>query len=135
MNREWTGSVAVLPDSMAALAIEMSNLATNRNAPMDESDAREMADFLRDHAYTLAEWSDAIRELYARLDEPKGEIPTNAQAIALGNFLRGHFRSDDVSSRYANVSRGGAGLGDSYLHVRFGDGYEGGIDPEGRTST
>ena len=64
-----------------------------------------------------------------------GDVPTNAQALALGRFLRGHFRSDDPRCRGAHVSRGGTGLGDDHLYVRFNDGYEGGIDREGRTST
>lgn len=63
-----------------------------------------------------------------------GEVPTVAQGIALARFLRPHF-TGDKSHWGAFVSRGGAGLGDSYLHVRFNDGYEGGIAKDGSTST
>jgi hypothetical protein len=141
-TREWTGSVAVLPESMAAFAVEMANKANDALEELrtaeDRSDVdralSEVATFLQDHAYTLGEWSDAVRELYARLDE--GEFPTNAQGVALARFLRPAF-ADDVkpADRFANVSRGGMGLGDSYLLVRLADGYTGGIDTEGRTST
>jgi hypothetical protein len=62
-------------------------------------------------------------------------VPSNAQALALGRFLRSKFAAHDPIQRIAYVTRGGAGLSDDYLHVRFGDGYEGGIDREGRVST
>jgi hypothetical protein len=142
-QREWTGSVAVLPESMAAFAVEMSNKAYEARGELRSSERSdvdhalsELVSFLQDHASTLAEWSDAVRELYVRLDEPKDEFPTNAQGVALARFLRPAFR-DDVrpADRYASVSRGGEGLGDSYLLVRLADGYTGGIDREGRTST
>ena len=108
----------------------------------------------RELAAALAnnEWSpDARRlaELVAALDEwrlndgfdpylpeiPEGAVPTHVQALALGRFLRGHFQHDDPIMRAATVSRGGAGLPGSYLYVRFNDGYEGGIDRDGRVST
>lgn len=62
-------------------------------------------------------------------------FPNHVQAIALGRFLRGRFSLRDPSMRRAVVSRGGAGLPDTYLHVLFNDGYEGGVDFEGRVST
>lgn len=130
-EREWTGSVAVLPESMRLLALQMDELANT--GAVDGVEMRG-ADFLRDHAATLAEWADAVEQLYARLDE--GEIPTNAQGIALARFLRPAFRDDaHPADRSAHVSRGGAGLPDSYLYVRLSDGYEGGIDSDGRVST
>jgi hypothetical protein len=66
---------------------------------------------------------------------PDDAVPNHAQALALGRFLRGHFQSERVECRIAHVTRGGMGLNDSYLGVRFGDGYEGGIAPDGSTST
>jgi hypothetical protein len=131
--REWTGSVAVLPEAMAELAVEMMNLATQ------QADPAVVRQWLRNHASTLGEWSSAVRELYVRVDETDGEVPTNAQGIALARFLRAQFR-DDVhpGDRSAHVSRGGAGLGDDYLHVvlnPYGRRFEGGIDREGRVST
>lgn len=130
-EREWTGSTAVLPESLRLLALQMQELANTGAINGVEMTA---ADFLRDNAYTLSEWADAVEQLYARLDE--GEIPTNAQGIALARFLRPAFRDDaHPADRSAQVSRGGMGLPDSYLLVRLSDGYTGGIDRDGRTST
>lgn len=133
-ERQWTGSVSDLPKAMRELAIEMSRIASAGNAPRDESDANQLAGFLQDHAYTLSEWADAVEQLYARLDQ--GEIPTNAQGVALARFLRPQFR-DTVhpADRRATVTRGGAGLSDTYLLVTLPGGYQGGIDHEGRVST
>ena len=66
--------------------------------------------------------------------DTEGEVPTVAQGVALARFLRPHFQMDAVN-RGAFVSRGGQGLGDNYLYVRFNDGYEGGIAKDGSTST
>ena len=88
----------------------------------------------------LAEWIDRLVNVAGELEEgyikldTEGDVPTVAQGVALARFLRPHFQGD-VSHRAAFVARGGAGLGDNYLHVRFNDGYEGGIDKTGRTST
>lgn len=79
-------------------------------------------------AYDLA---GAVIDL---LDTPD-EVPTVEQGIALARFLRPHFREPRPGGRYAQVSRGGAGLSDDYLLVRLSDGYEGGIDRDGRVST
>lgn len=125
-GREWTGSVSDLPNSLRALAQEFAEKAlANPGSPH--------ASYLQDHAYTLNEWGDAVELLYAKLDE--GEIVTNAQGVALARFLGNGFRNAERRFAWANVALGGAGLPDSYLHVRMGDGYEGGIDREGRVST
>jgi hypothetical protein len=126
-GREWTGSVSDLPKSLRALAQEFLAKA---NAHPDSP----LASYVQDHAWTLTEWADAVELLYARLDT-EGEVPTNAQGIALARFLRGHWTNVENRFRFASVSRGGAGLSDDYLYVRMGDGYEGGIDRAGRTST
>lgn len=88
--------------------------------------------WLLEHAQRLSQLAVHARECYARLLPADGEIPTSAQGVALARFLRGHLRD---RSHYATVCRGGAGLPDSCLYVRFDDGYEGGIEREGRTST
>lgn len=123
-DREWTGSVSVLPQSMRELALEFDRKA-------HEHGTSPLSSYLVDHASTLIEWADAIEQLYARLDE--GDTVTNAQGVALARFLRGHFMRDRFSN--ATVCRGGAGLPDDFLYVRFSDGYEGGIAPNGDTST
>lgn len=127
MPREWTGSVANLGASMRLLAEEFAK----RGYSTEASNVRREREYLADQAYTLAEWADAIEQLYARLDE--GEVPTNAQGVALARFLRGHFRNDRFAN--ATVTRGGMGLSDKYLLVRMSDGYTGGIAPNGDTST
>jgi hypothetical protein len=139
-ERQWTGSVAKLPESMDQLAVEMSMKASAAAVRLaDVPEARELAQFLADHAYTLSEWADAVRTLYVRVDETDGEVPTNAQGVALARFLRPGFERADRADRHAQVSRAGAGLGDDYLYVRVPNGrggwYEGGIDREGRVST
>lgn len=126
-GREWTGSVSDLPNSLRALAQEFAEKAlANPGSPH--------ASYLQDHAYTLNEWGDAVELLYAKLDE--GEIVTNAQGVALARFLRPSFADDaDPGYRHATVMRGGMGLPDDYIAVSLPDGYVGGIDREGRTST
>lgn len=81
-------------------------------------------------AYRLAQ---GVADLLGPADD---EVPTIEQGLALARFLRPAFRdSVHVGLRSAFVARGGAGLPDDYLHVRLQDGYEGGIDREGRVST
>jgi hypothetical protein len=76
---------------------------------------------------------DAV-ELAGFFADHDGQHPTGAQGLALAKFLRSQFR--DRMCAAAHVYRGGVGLPDDYLHVVFPhSGYEGGIDPEGRTST
>lgn len=63
-------------------------------------------------------------------------FPTNAQGRALTRFLRPHFKDGNSPDQWgARVTRGGLGLSNDYLLVTFNDGYTGGIDREGRTST
>ena len=84
-------------------------------------------------AEKLAEMANELEADYVLADS-EGDVPTNAQGIALARFLRPGFRGDR-RDRYASVSRSGAGLGEDYLFIRLADGYEGGIDRDGRTST
>lgn len=93
--------------------------------------------YLLDHAASLAEFAEQVRDEYVRIAGSRDpeDIPTAAQGVALARFLRGHFRHTDPMKRLAYVTRGSIGLSEDFLHVRFGDGYEGGIDPSGRTST
>lgn len=93
--------------------------------------------YLRDHAALLAELARQVRDDYVRVSgrrEPE-DMPTVAQGVSLARFLRGHFRHSDPMQRLAYVTHGSAGLPKDFLHVRLGDGYEGGIAPDGRTST
>jgi hypothetical protein len=85
-----------------------------------------------EHARQLNTLAEQAREQYARLLPANGEIPTSAQGVALARFLRPHLRD---GRGCATVCRGAVGLPDSYVYVRLDDGYEGGIDREGRVST
>ena len=85
-----------------------------------------------EHAHQLNTLAEQAREQYARLLPANGEIPTIAQGVALAHFLRPHLRD---GRGCATVCCGAAGLPDSYVYVRLDDGYEGGIDREGRVST
>lgn len=125
-DREWTGSCANLAESLRMLAIEFMNKSR-------EHPDTPLSSYLQDHAYTLGEWGDAVDALYARLDE--GELVTNAQGIALAAFLRRGWMNAERRFQFASVARGGDGLPETYLLVRMGDGFTGGIDPDGRTST
>ena len=82
-------------------------------------------------AERLAEMANELEASYV-LADCEGDIPTNAQGIALARFLRPAFR---VRSDYATVGRGGSDLPSGYIYVRLADGYEGGIDRNGKTST
>lgn len=123
-NREWTGSVAALPESLRNLAQEFMRTS--------HGDPALLAGYLRDHAYTLNEWGDAVDQLYVRLDErPREGCPTNAQGVALA----GRFKPDTTS---IVVTRGGFGLPDTYLYVvesNSGRDFHCGIDEEGRVSS
>lgn len=142
-ERQWTGSCANVPESLRALALEFmtkayaarDELKIDSGAERSDVDRAlaELSAYLIDHAATLSEWGDAVEQLYARLDE--GEIVTNAQGVALAGFLRRGFRTAVPAYRWANVAQGGMGLPNTYLSVRMADGFEGGIDQEGRVST
>jgi hypothetical protein len=120
--------------------------------PMENlREQREIAGRLISHRAPRPAYEDVQRlaELALALDEwrltggfdpylppvEEDDVPTHVQALALGRFLRGHWRREQPRNRFCHISRGGAGLPDSYLLVRFADGYEGGIDREGNTST
>jgi hypothetical protein len=118
---------APLPDRLRALAEEFQRVAWER-------DARAGDEFLRDHAASLCEFAAQADEEYVRVGGDD-EIPTTAQGVALARFLRGFMRGPKGPRAHALVSRAGAGLPEDYLHVRMDDGYEGGIAPDGATST
>lgn len=86
-----------------------------------------------DLAMRASELSNEIADSYV-LADAGGDIPTNAQGIALARFLRPQFR-DGIRDAYATVARGGFDLPTGYITVRLPDGYNGGIDREGNTST
>jgi hypothetical protein len=120
MQREWTGSCANLAESMEALAVKFA------------SRANETGDsFLQDEAYTLSEWADAIRELYARLDVGDGLV-TNAQGVAIARLMRG--RLDETATVSRPLART-AGLPENWLLVTFSAGFECGIAPDGSVSS
>jgi hypothetical protein len=126
-----TGTRAPLEDRLDALVHQFVSKAWREDTTPGERQ------YLLDHAASLAEFAEQVREEYVRVAgsrEPQ-DIPTLAQGVALAWFLRGHFRHPDPMKRLAYVTRGSVGLPEDFLHVRFGDGYEGGIAPDGRTST
>lgn len=126
-----TNTRAPVEDRLDALAQQFVSRAWREDTPPAERQ------YLLDHAASLTEFAQQVRDEYVRAAGNRGpeDIPTVAQGVALAHFLRGHFRHADPTKRLAHVSRGSLGLPADFLHVRFGDGYEGGIAPDGRTST
>jgi hypothetical protein len=120
-----TQTRAPLDERLAALAMQFLEQAEDADAS-----APQHAAFLSTHVESLTDFARQLREEYTRLTAE--EIPTCAQGLALARFLRPAFRDKRVG---AHVCRGGQGLPEDYLHVRLSDGYEGGIAPDGRTST
>jgi hypothetical protein len=109
----------------------------------DGDDAQVVAQtsrqFILDHAASLSEFALQVREEYARIRGSSPVVhngvpsfPTAAQGLALAGLMRGRL---DASGGWARASRGGGGLGDDYVYVQLHDGYEGGIDTDGRVST
>lgn len=128
-GREWTGSVARLDDAMVELAVEMANLGTPRDEPLDDERVRA---WWRDHAYTLSEWAAAVRELYARLDE--GEHVTNAQGVAMARLLRNarELRVNRIASSIEQERTGGSDPMLGFVQTyRDGTRIYGGIEPDG----
>jgi hypothetical protein len=114
-----------LDERLAALAMQFLTKSEDASAS-----APQLAAFLRAHVESLSDLARQLEEEYARLTTH--EIPTGAQGLALARFLAPHLRDMSIG---AHVCRGGKGLPEDYLHVRFTDGYEGGIAPDGATST
>jgi hypothetical protein len=88
--------------------------------------------------HLLASYDALIRDLalVESSNTPDEGFPTNAQGRALTRFLRPHFKDGGHPAEWgARITRGGLGLSDDYLLVQFNDGYSGGIDRAGRTST
>lgn len=120
-----TQTRAPLDERLAALAMQFRTQAEDAGAT-----APQHAEFLRSHVASLADFVQQLEDEYARLTTE--EIPTCAQGLALAQFLRPAFRDTGIG---AHVWRAGLDLPDDYLYVRLSDGYEGGIAPDGRTST
>jgi hypothetical protein len=120
MQREWTGSCANLAESMEALAVKFANRAN------ETGDS-----FLQDEAYTLSEWADAIRELYARLDAD--EPHTNAQGVAISRRITERTERVEIFPRPFDLPEG-------YLLATFHDRdaampFVCGIAPDGSVSS
>lgn len=126
---------APLDERLAALA-----LAFYERAWKEGTTPSADREFIRDHAASLEGFAAQARDEYVRVKNGDAsneglDVPTNAQGIALARFLRPHFRNARPGDAHAQVMRGGLGLPTNYLAVRLPDGYEGGIAPNGDTST
>jgi hypothetical protein len=106
-----------LADRLEELAIEVVGRASDPQ------------DWITTLAYQLSRLARQARENYERLLPAEGKTPTAAQGVAIARFVRSR------SAGQATITLGVLGLPDNFIHVRFPDGHEGGIDPEGRTST
>lgn len=130
---------APLHERLNALALQFDQMSHSDHPEWtgDGMANGKLGAFLRDHAQSLAEFAQQCEDEYVRTAGGDVEdVPTTAQGVALARFLRRQFRpSVHPGERHAHVSRGGAGLPGDYLHVRMADGYEGGIDRDGRVST
>jgi hypothetical protein len=138
-EREWTGSVAVLPESLRKLAIDMANLANAAREQLEVLDAslyddevqqlQGLADaqraFLAGHAYTLREWAVAVEQLYARRDES-----LNAQGLALARLMAGR-RGERVNI----LTNATFTLPEGWWLATFECGFECGIAPDGSVSS
>ena len=124
MSREWTGSCSRLDEAMRELAIKFAERGSGNG---ELSDVQE---FLRDEAYTLNEWADAVAQLYARLDA--GEPYTNAQGVAITR------RITERTSRVVIFPRQ-PDLPDGYLGAFYedvdGNGFTCGIAQDGQVSS
>jgi hypothetical protein len=116
------------PGAGGDLAAQLGELA---RIVYERGEATEDAWFLN-HAHKLNDLAEQARNCYIPLVAADEEIPTSAQGVALARFVRPHLRDRRGS---ATVCRGPRDLPDGYLYVRCDDGYEGGIDREGRVST
>jgi hypothetical protein len=116
---------------------QVNEIAIRLAALAEGTSTLELREAIYDEAHRLSALAGHLEKF--DLEEREGVVPTPRQALALGRFLSTTMRDDryelDPGSAGARVSRGGAGLPDTYLLVQLGDGYTGGIDREGRTST
>lgn len=74
--REWTGSCAVLPESMREFA---TSLIEHGHATNDS--------FCVDHASTLREWADAVEQLYVKRDAVERVAMQLLDALGLRHAL------------------------------------------------
>jgi hypothetical protein len=113
-----------LPEAIAQLALSIT---------MTPGVTRGEQAWLNNLIERLGELADQATTEYERVRPVEGDSPTAAQGVALATFLRSRLQHPD---EYATVSLGSpAGMLPNYVLVRFSDGYEGGIDREGRVST
>lgn len=124
-QREWTGSVAVLPEAVRELAVKMANLANQGWREENLDQVQKLEAFLRDEAYTLNEWADAIEQLYARRDES-----LNAQGLALARLMAGR-----RGERVTVITNATFTLAEGWWLVTFECGFECGIAPDGSVSS
>jgi hypothetical protein len=82
----------------------------------------------------LAPYVSPIERAVAVTERTTEQLPP-AQVFALARFVMRGLGSERRGDRWFRCSLGGAGLPDDYLHVVMGDGFECGIDPDGRVST
>jgi hypothetical protein len=124
---------APLDERLEHLAREFATIGSRECEPgFEPANLAELRAFVRDHACSLAGFATQVREEYERVHGRTigDRIPTPAQGVALARFMQTLAIHGQVT-----ITLGGAGLPGDYLHVRFHDGYEGGIDPDGRVST
>jgi hypothetical protein len=95
-------------------------------------DVANMTDLDQKHALavTASHLANEVEEGYVSADA-EGELPTNAQGLALARFMRGRIEKGPVRVWAGGFSMLPAG----YLSVSCSDGFEGGIARDGSTST
>lgn len=128
-----TEDTRTLVQRLIAFAGELDRLGFEAEEGEETGEAPQISAQLHKHAMDL---DGMVRELEANyvLADSEGDVPTNAQGIALARFLRPAMRGE-ARNAHATVAKGGFDLPDGYIHVRLADGYEGGIARDGRTST
>lgn len=111
-----------IEDILADIAVHCLNVADSDGNPPMETMAHELSALALD-----------VQDNYVYLAR-SGDTPTVAQGVALSRLLRGSL--DPASRGSALITTGGSmGLPHNYLAVRFTDGYQAGISPEGEIST
>lgn len=124
-----------LHERLGAIAARMSESGSLYGGT-DVQVAAELAEL----AATLNGLAVALQALARECEEEyvhahaDGEIPTPAQGFMLARLLRRGLLGEPAEQRHARVTLSGAGRSGEYIHVRLSDGYEAGIDREGRVS-
>jgi hypothetical protein len=120
---------APLEDRLDALAIQFSETAWNED--MSEQQLRA---YLRDHAYSLCEFAEQVRDEYVRADA-EGKVPTNAQGIAIARVIRGRWAGDIDYNVTVGREMSFDGGKSPRIGFHFVDGFTGGIAPDGSVNT